>query len=173
MFLSDGGALVTYIQVTDLITDLEPLDGLARGAAQLGEDHLLGCIVEAEAEIEAALRHRYRIPFAVPAPALIRVLDLTISGWYATLRAAGVGTGPIDPNDPARLRYDRALSILARIADGDLDLPPDVTVVDPGTADSDDGSGDIAGGFPDLCVQHEALLVTGGFGQSGRWPDGR
>lgn len=85
-------------------------------AAALDDTALTRAISEAETRIDARLGQRYEVPFTAPAPALIVELATSIAVYYATLIARR--GSPVDPDDPARLRFNDALLQLADLANG-------------------------------------------------------
>lgn len=78
-------------------------------------------LVSATSLIDTHVGVRYRVPLVV-VPELMRDICIDI----ALYKLSGVGTGL---NDEARTRYEDALALLKRIAEGkaNLDLPPTAT----------------------------------------------
>lgn len=103
-----------------LARDLDDLEGTA--GEMLDEDLLEGQIVSAAGEVDARLAGRYRVPFADgQVPTLVRSLTIDVAAYLATLtyrQNKDLGT-----DQPVRLRYQRALDLLAALSKGDMDLP--------------------------------------------------
>jgi phage gp36-like protein len=78
-------------------------------------------ISNADEQINAVLRRRYIIPLPEPIPLIIRNLSIDIAAALADEIFRG-SREYASPLSPARLRYDRALLILDRIAAGDYSI---------------------------------------------------
>lgn len=100
--------------------------------AELADDPLTERIAAASAQIDAALNHRYTVPFPDgQVPRLVHDLTIAIGAWLAALtwrRSVDLTTG-----DPLTLRYQWATGLLTQLAKGDIDLPdiPGTTPPEP------------------------------------------
>lgn len=90
-------------------------------AASLSDAQILDAISEATTELDGRLAARYKVPFPDPAPALIQAVVRDIAAYLATLTYRK--GNPLLPDDPVRLRYSRASSMLTDIAAGKVELP--------------------------------------------------
>lgn len=85
-------------------------------AAFLDDSDLLMAIADASDEVNATLAGRYTVPFADPAPDLIKTITTAIAAYLATLTARG--GDPIDRQDPVALRNARAVRLLGQLQSG-------------------------------------------------------
>lgn len=92
-----------------------------------GADMFDGSILDfhisaAQAEVDAVLTSRYKVPFNADAvPALVKSLTVDVAAYLATLTyRQDVDLGA---DDPVRLRYQRAEELLAKLSTGQIDLP--------------------------------------------------
>lgn len=125
---------------TGTVRDILDPDG-ARGpgtAACLSDDKLQEAIDEATSEVDGRLAVRYSTPFADPAPALVANITRDVAAYLATLTHRK--GNPMAQDDPVRLRYARASTLLAQLVSGGVSLdvglnPPadeaQVVVVNP------------------------------------------
>jgi phage gp36-like protein len=93
------------------------------------DDHIQAAITDAQAEIDARLRHRYPTPFE-PTPDLVKSLTIDIAAWLATINFRQERV--IAPGTAGLLKYERACCLLDDLASGKANL------------DIGDGSGDSA-----------------------------
>lgn len=84
----------------------------------------------AQAELDGRVAGRYVTPFPDPVPALIQSLTVDVAAWLATLTYRQ--SKSMEPDDPVRLRYQRALELMQGLSDGSIDLPPGHTPGDGG-----------------------------------------
>ena len=89
-------------------------------ANELDDDQLGFAIKDADAQIDMALKRRYKLPLQEPIPDIIHVLSMNIAAYLATLTFRG--TTVMSADDPATVRYERARRILADIQRGQVDL---------------------------------------------------
>lgn len=78
-------------------------------------------IGNADLQIDLILRRRYAIPLPLPFPAVLKNLSIDIAVSLADMQFRG-SREYASVLHPARLRYERALLILDRIATGDYPL---------------------------------------------------
>jgi phage gp36-like protein len=78
-------------------------------------------IGNADEHINAVLRRRYTLPLPLPVPLILQNLSIDIAAAQCDMIFRG-SREYASPLHPARLRYDRALLILDRIATGDYPL---------------------------------------------------
>lgn len=78
-------------------------------------------ISNADEQINSVLRRRYTLPLPLPVPVILRNLSIDISAAQCDMIFRGSREYASELS-PARLRYDRALLILDRIATGDYPL---------------------------------------------------
>jgi phage gp36-like protein len=78
-------------------------------------------ISNADEQINAVLRRRYTLPLPTPVPLILQNLSIDIAAAQCDLIFRG-SREYASILHPARLRYDRALLILDRIATGDYPL---------------------------------------------------
>lgn len=78
-------------------------------------------IKNADAQIDASLRRQYSIPLTEPVPAILNTLSVDIAAALCDMafRASKEYASELSP---FRLRYDRALLLLERIAEGTYPL---------------------------------------------------
>jgi phage gp36-like protein len=88
-------------------------------AASLEDEQLDEHIVNAQAEVDGTLRGRYTTPM-VPCPEMVKQITIDIASYVATLSYRE--GKDLTVQDPVSLRYTRAQRLLARIADGTIDL---------------------------------------------------
>lgn len=86
----------------------------------LSDDQITLNILNAQAQINGKLRGRYAVPFDDPAPELVHFIALDIASYLATLNYRQEKDIPDD--DPAVRRYERACTMLCKIADGEMEL---------------------------------------------------
>jgi phage gp36-like protein len=91
--------------------------------------HITAAITNAQAEIDARLRHRYPTPFD-PTPDLVKMLTVDIAAWLATINFRQERNIP--DGDATLRKYERACMLLDDLAKGNA------------TLDVGDGSGDAA-----------------------------
>lgn len=115
-----------------LARDVAQATGTA--ATLLDADLLEYHIGAAQAEVDARLTGRYKVPFPDDGvPALVKSLTVDVAAYLATLTYRQ--SKDLAQFDPVVLRYQRALELMKGLADGTIDLPPGG---DPG-----DGGGDV------------------------------
>lgn len=99
--------------------------------AELADDPLSERITTASAQVDAALAHRYTVPFPDgQVPRLVSDLTVAIAAYLAALtwrRSVDLTAG-----DPLTLRYQWAVGLLTALAKGDIDLPDVPGTDDPG-----------------------------------------
>jgi phage gp36-like protein len=78
-------------------------------------------ISNADEQINAVLRRRYETPLPEPVPLVIRNLSVDIAAALSDMTFRG-SKEYASPLSPFRLRYERALLILDRIATGDYPI---------------------------------------------------
>lgn len=78
-------------------------------------------ISNADLQIDAVLRRRYSLPLPEPVPPVIKNLSIDIAASLVDMQFRG-SREYASVLHPARLRYERALLILDRIATGDYPL---------------------------------------------------
>lgn len=92
-------------------------------AASLSDSKISEAIASAEAEVNARLSNRYRVPFvAETVPKLVSDITRDIAAYLADL----VYRGEVDhssENEPVLLRHRRAEALLKGLADGDITAP--------------------------------------------------
>lgn len=112
-----------YTTDEDVQQVLTPITGQGRGGWTLKPEDVNHHIVDAQAEIDAALAHLYTVPFAdyPDTPSIIREICQDIAAYLCMLQAQGGVEVPKD--HPVRLRYERKKAILDRIASGDQTVP--------------------------------------------------
>lgn len=115
-------------------------------AANLSDAQIEYEISNADEQIDAVLRRRYALPLPEPTPAVLRNLSVDIAAAQADMLFRG-SREYASALHPMRLRYERALLILDRIATGDYPL-------------YNEGEG------PDL-VGDEAIVINPGFYDGG------
>jgi phage gp36-like protein len=93
-------------------------------------------IKNADEQINATLRRKYSIPLAEPVPAILNTLSVDIAAALCDMTWRGSKEYTNEYN-PFRLRYDRALLILDRIAEGSY------PIYNPGEGPNDPDSGAI------------------------------
>ena len=101
---------------------------------QLSDPQIEAEIANADSEIDSRLGARYQVPFTGTVPALIQSLSIDIAAYLSDLRYRGAREYSNELH-PFYLRYQRALGIIADIANGLTDLPGGELPPD------DDGSG--------------------------------
>lgn len=89
-------------------------------AAEMDDNEILAQLENAEAQVNGTLRGRYTIPFAAPAPLLVKSIVIDIAAYLATLTYRQ--GRDLEPTDPINLRYVRAMKLLGDIACGSVDL---------------------------------------------------
>lgn len=94
-------------------------------AASLDDPDLEAAISDATDEVNAKLAGRYAVPFADPAPDLIKTLTTAIAGYLVTLTYRR--GDPLLTGDPVLLRYTRAELMLAQLQSGAMILDPGST----------------------------------------------
>lgn len=124
-----AGTDQTYLDVTDLRNLLGGTESLAGTAASLSDPDLQDAINQAQAEVDGRLSVRYSTPFADP-PELIVKITGDIAAYQATLLARR--GEPILANEAVVLRYQRAQTLLAQAAAGNLALPVATAPAGPG-----------------------------------------
>lgn len=78
-------------------------------------------ISNADLQIDAVLRRRYSLPLPLPVPLVLKNLSIDIAASLVDMQFRGSREYASELH-PARLRYERALLILDRIATGDYPL---------------------------------------------------
>ena len=114
---------MAYCSETDVIATLIGRRDEDRNEtpADLDLDQIRLAIVDADAQINLALKRRYVIPFAVgEVPDLVKYLSISIASYLALLTFRG--SNPVTGDDPAALRYDRARRMLDNIQNGRVDI---------------------------------------------------
>jgi phage gp36-like protein len=128
--LADGSVLIDPATIIDVVTETrfvsvdEFRERLAnaggagsRTAAELDDDRLAEHLEEATGEVVGRIESAYTIS-ATMTPPLVRMLILSIATYGATLEWNG--SKPLEDRDPVNLAYQRALSMLERVATGKL-----------------------------------------------------
>lgn len=89
--------------------------------ALLSNDQIEYAINSADAQIDAGLRKRYKLPFAEDAvPRLVHMLSVDIAAYLTSL--IFLNSAPMENDDPAARRYDRARRLLDDLRFGRVDL---------------------------------------------------
>lgn len=78
-------------------------------------------ISNADEQINSVLRRRYALPLPLPVPQVLKNLSIDISSYLLDMQFRG-SREYANELAPTKLRYDRALLILDRIATGDYPL---------------------------------------------------
>jgi phage gp36-like protein len=95
-------------------------DTAPQSAAALSDEQLQQAIDEAAAQVDGYLAGRYVTPLA-PTPAAVATVTRDFAAWRASLTyARGL---PLPADDPVRLRYADAMSLLIALATGRATLP--------------------------------------------------
>lgn len=92
-------------------------------ASLLNDAQIEFAITSADAEINAALRRKYKVPFGLDGelvPDLVHTLSIDIACYQADLIFRSQTTAPED--SPSVRRYDRARRILNELKTGRIDL---------------------------------------------------
>lgn len=89
-------------------------------AAYLEDTDLDAAIADASDEVNATLAGRYAVPFADPAPDLIKTITTAIAAYLVTLTARG--GDPLDRQDPVALRNARAVRLLGQLQSGAMQI---------------------------------------------------
>lgn len=88
----------------------------AETANELDDDQIEYAIISADAEIDGAIRKRYKMPLALPLPALVHMISIDIAVYLSML--VFQNSLPVAAESPSALRYDRARKILNEIKFG-------------------------------------------------------
>jgi phage gp36-like protein len=98
-------------------------DDTEGNAASLPDPKIEGAIEDAQTEVDGWLAVRYIVPFTDPVPPLVKTLTVNIAAYLSdlTYRQASDFSSELDP---VYLRYQRAVKMLEKLADGTIELPP-------------------------------------------------
>jgi phage gp36-like protein len=122
--------VVAYAQVSDVRIAVSRDSNRPRNtAAEMSDEHIQAALDNAQAEIDAKLRHRYTTPF-LPTPLLVKSVTIDIAAYLATINFRQERNIP--DGDATVRRWMRACCLLDDLAKGVANL------------DVGDGSGDPA-----------------------------
>lgn len=144
---------MAYVTLAEFKAALANAGGAgARTAAELPDARLVAALEEAVGEATGRLTKSFTLPdpgadpLVAPdgIPGLLKTIIVGIAGYIATLEY--YGSQPVEERDPVVLKYARALSLLDRIARGQLEVPG----IDPTDGSSPSGEPAIYQGGPSV-----------------------
>lgn len=109
--------MASYLTPAQLRTAIAPHpEAVAGSAASLEDVELQIAIASAQAEVDARLSNRYKVPFDTPIPALVNTLVTGKAIYLATLQYRG--SKDLAAYDPVVLRHAQVDALLKDVAAG-------------------------------------------------------